>query len=307
MQKQLSILFPLLTLSLTVNAQFSYKYFELTSEAKSFYLTGDFLSAGQTYSKAFLESEDIVMRNHRYTAAASYAKAGLGDSAFVHLNFLANNRQDNSYKFKMDEKFIDLHTDPRWHTFIEQLDSNHTTNNKGLNQELVRVLDTVIYYDQFFRNEIDFVKSKYGENSEEIHILLDEQNKRDSENLVIVSDLLNRNGWMGHNLIGNHTLTVFIVIQHANLEVQEKYLPLLRLARDEDELDPASIAMLEDRINVKKGLPQLYGSQIEIDEKGQNIFSEIFEPEKVNERRSLVGLGPIEDYALMFGIEWENE
>lgn len=305
MKTQLSTLLFILVFNSGAYTQFSLQYFQMIEEANSLYIQDKFLDAGHTFSKAFLESGDLVMSNDRYTAAASYALAGQADSAFVHLNFLANHGKDDSFTFKMEKDFEGLHSDSRWQTFINHLDSNHATINKGLNQELVCILDTVLYNDQYLRNKFEFVELKYGRDSEELKLIGDEQLKRDSTNVKIVSDLLSKNGWMGSDLIGNHTLTIFIVIQHANLEIQEKYLPLFQSARDEGELDPASVAMLEDRINVAKGLPQLYGSQLTVDENGQTVFAEIFEPEKVNERRLEVGLGPIEDYAFMFGIEWK--
>ena len=58
------------------------------------------------------------------------------------------------------------------------------------------------------------------------------------------------------------------------------------------------LALLIDRIRVRNGEPQLYGSQLHWDESaGAPIFFPIEDPANVNARRAEVGLGPIEEYA----------
>ena len=59
---------------------------------------------------------------------------------------------------------------------------------------------------------------------------------------------------------------------------------------------------------MRKGKPQRYGSQTIIDQKtGNQTVYDIKDPEYVSQRRKEVGLGPIEDYLISFGIEWTVE
>lgn len=68
------------------------------------------------------------------------------------------------------------------------------------------------------------------------------------------------------------------------------------------------MALLEDRINVRNGRPQVYGSQFKYNhENGKSQFYEIVDPEYVNQRRKEVGLYPIEDDVKRLGIEWNIE
>ena len=98
-----------------------------------------------------------------------------------------------------------------------------------------------------------------------------------------------------------------MVIQHAPIATQEKYLPLLKESVKKGESRGSQLALLEDRIQMRNGFPQIYGSQISTDKNGKEVVYEILEPEYVNQRRKEVGLGPIQDYVKRWGIEWTVE
>ena len=67
---------------------------------------------------------------------------------------------------------------------------------------------------------------------------------------------------------------------------------------------PQNLALLEDRVLTNQGKKQIYGSQVSIDSTGQKTFFPIIDEANVNKRRASVGLGPIEDYAKYFGINY---
>src|SRR6185436_17984497 len=51
----------------------------------------------------------------------------------------------------------------------------------------------------------------------------------DSTNLVYVKSLIDKYGWPGKSFVGGRgNYTVWLVIQHADLETQEKCLPLMK-------------------------------------------------------------------------------
>jgi hypothetical protein len=107
-------------------------------------------------------------------------------------------------------------------------------------------------------------------------------------------------------MVGRQSSTAFLVIQHSDLPIQEKYFPLLEQAVNKNELDKASFALLVDRIRVRKGQKQLYGSQLS-SENGIYKFDPIEDEENVNKRRKSMGLGSIEEYAKHFGLEYKYE
>src|SRR5256886_12976138 len=89
----------------------------------------------------------------------------------------------------------------------------------------------------------------------------------DSMNLIRVEAIVKKHGWPGKNLMGAEgNMTVFLVIQHANLMAQEKYFPLMKKSVEQNESRACDLALLEDRILMGRGKKQLYGSQITINQ-----------------------------------------
>ena len=129
----------------------------------------------------------------------------------------------------------------------------------------------------------------------------------DSCNQVQVERLISKYGWLGKSFVGiNGNRTVFLVIQHADLAKQEKYLPLMQKSVEDGESFASDLALLQDRILMRQGKKQIYGSQIVFDKKtGAQVFYPIEDEKNVNERRKKVGLQPMEEYAKYFGIDYK--
>jgi len=92
------------------------------------------------------------------------------------------------------------------------------------------------------------------------------------------------------------------------LPIQEKYLELITKAADEGEVRWNSVALLVDRVRMRNGKKQIYGSQYTRDqETGKTYFFEIDNPHKIDSIRATVGLGPIQKYADRAKIEWDAD
>jgi len=135
------------------------------------------------------------------------------------------------------------------------------------------------------------------------------QSAADSINTLRIIEIIDKDGYPGKSVVGpGLASTAFLVIQHADLEVQEKYLPIITEAADEGEVNWSSVALLVDRVNTRNDRPQIYGSQVSSDpETGESFFFEIAEPYKVDSIRGTVGLGPLSDYAKFFEFEWDAD
>lgn len=129
----------------------------------------------------------------------------------------------------------------------------------------------------------------------------------DSINLIKVENIFARHGYPGKSKVGKQLASAaFLVIQHADLAHQEKYFPLLEQAAQAGELEKSSLALLIDRIRMRKGEKQLYGSQVtDRDGDGKYDFHPIEDEANVDKRRAEIGLGPLEEYARLFGIEYK--
>jgi hypothetical protein len=103
-------------------------------------------------------------------------------------------------------------------------------------------------------------------------------------------------GWPTERLVGEPAAkAAWLIAQHAisRPEFQRACLKLLAEAAREHMVQPWQPAMLEDRIRVFDGRPQLYGSQLKPDAHGKLQPHAIEDPENVEERRRAVGLEPL--------------
>jgi len=129
----------------------------------------------------------------------------------------------------------------------------------------------------------------------------------DSLNLVKVVNIIDRYGWLGPQDVGmNGSQALFLVIQHASLATQQKYLPLIRTAEKNGKTLSSNLAILEDRINMREKKKQIYGSQVFKNKlTGEMCFYPIADPDHVDDKRKAMGLQPIADYAKLFNLTWD--
>src|SRR5687768_14250010 len=138
-----------------------------------------------------------------------------------------------------------------------------TSFAQHIHKDLMLQLDSIQVEDQKYRQMFDSVQVKYGLNSKEMNALVKAMNTADSVNLIKVRRILDEHGWLSQEQIGTQRNgTLFFVIQHSDLQTQEKYLPLMRQAVKEGKAQASQLALLEDRVALRQGKKQIYGSQI---------------------------------------------
>ncbi|HMJ47962.1 MAG TPA: DUF6624 domain-containing protein [Ferruginibacter sp.] len=182
--------------------------------------------------------------------------------------------------------------------------SQDTTYNAVI-QQLFKIDEL----DQRYRNQIGYIETKYGRGSKEIQVLFKNMDDTDSINLVQVKAIIEKYGWLGYNEIGSQANTaIFMVIQHSDQATQEKYLPMMREAVKNGKAKPGSLALLEDRVALKQGRMQNYGSQILWSNAGSKYFVlPLDDPDNVDKRRAIVGLQPLSEYVRTWNIKWDVE
>ncbi|WP_224483861.1 DUF6624 domain-containing protein [Robertkochia aurantiaca] len=292
-------------------AQDQEKYTKYVKKADSLYDAGVYDDSAEAYETAFQALEGRAYTNHRYNAACSHALSGDTERSFFHLFRLADNphvKYKNLRHITTDSDLTALHDDERWEKLIATVKANKDEYEKDLDKPLVAKLDTILASDQGSRRKLREMEKEYGRESEEYLKQYRTTWVTDSLNVIEVTKILDERGWLGPDVIGkNGSNALFLVIQHADLETQKKYLPMLREAVELGNAQGGMLALLQDRVAMKSGEKQVYGSQIARDESGEFYVSPLLEPEKVNERRAAVGLGPIEEYVSRWNINWDVE
>ena len=283
-------------------------YSKLVQKADSFYNAKAYKESAFTYSTAFKLNSGKGSTDDCYNAACSWALANYPDSAFSILNQIAANGSYNNYDHIIkDGDLSALKSDNRWQPLIGLVKANQDKAEAKFNKPLVAELKVIFNDDQSGRHNLDSVGKKYGFESKQMDELWNDIGKKDSVNLIKVQSILDKYGWLGPDVVSNTgSITLFIVIQHADQQVQEKYLPMMRDAVKKGNAKPADLALLEDRVALEEGKKQIYGSQIALDPKtGKNSIRPIEDEPNVNKRRAAVGLEPLEEYAKQYGIDYK--
>ena len=283
-------------------------YYSLIQTADSLYNAHDFMRSGLKYSEAFKVNGWKGTSNDRYNAACSYALASMPDSAFFQLDRIVTLMNYKNYAYiTTDPDLIPLHNDARWEPLLEGVRKNKERAEANLNILLAAKLDSVYSDDQNYRQQIYAVEQKYGGDSREIHELINLIAKKDSMNIMVVTSILDQYGWLGADVVSdNGNLALFLVIQHADLATQQKYLPMMREAVKNGRAQGSSLALLEDRVALREGKRQIYGSQIGQDPDTRQYFvSPLDDPDHVDERRASVGLEPLAVYVSRWQIQWD--
>lgn len=92
---------------------------------------------------------------------------------------------------------------------------------------------------------------------------------------------------------------VFLVVDHAELAAQKKYFPLIEEAAESGKMSASDAATLQDRILMREGKRQIYGTQNIVVGNGNQPTAYVWpveDPENLDCRRSSVGLDGIQDW-----------
>lgn len=305
-------LFPVLILTATLSfgQSNSFTYLNLVRIADSLYNAMDFQNSANTYSDAFRANGWKATSNDRYNAACSWALANKPDSAFFNLYRIATLMNYTNYgHITTDQDLNSLHSDKRWDPLLQIIKENKDKAEANLNKPLVAKLDSIYTDDQKYRIQIGSVEKVFGNNSKEMRALWDTINYKDSLNLIQIKAILDTYGWLGSDVVGTQgSTTLFLVIQHSELATQEKYLPMMREAVKKGKASGGNLALLEDRVALRQGKRQTYGSQI-----GQDNETNLYyvlpleDPDNVDKRRAEVGLPQLAVYVSRWNIKWDVE
>ncbi len=115
--------------------------------------------------------------------------------------------------------------------------------------------------------------------------------KIDRAHQTKLDELVQSCGWPSSTNLSTSLLSAaFMVIQHADLDYQLRYLPLIKESAMRKEITPISLAMLEDRILIQQGIAQKYGTQYKINDQGVWELLPVLDGDNLNKRRLEIGL-----------------
>ena len=246
-------------------------------------------------------------RNNTYNYACALALDRQIDTAFFYLNIAT--AKDSSVQALNDPDFYFLIENDKWKKLEDKLIQRvEAKYGKYENLDLSKELWSMKIKDQAFYYHIKIADKTVGKDSPIIDALWELKTKIHDDNVKRIIEIIETQGWPKKSIVkGSAASTVFLIIQHSEIETQKKYLPIMKEAANNGEASWSSLALLIDRVNLREGEKQIYGSQIYRNDDGSYYVKDLMEPGYVNQRRKEVGLGPIEEYVERWGIEWTIE
>lgn len=173
-----------------------------------------------------------------------------------------------------------------------------------INKEQAATMDSLYQEDQQYRQTLVKLKKENAPQNSLDSLAAIIKNK-DSLNLIFVEKWIDKHGWPGPEGVGFQGVqALFLVIQHADLKIQKKYYPLIKKAESESKMLSSNVAIMEDRIAVREGRNQPYGSQFYYDaEMKKNIVYPVADIEKLEQFRKSMGLQPMNEYLKDWSVE----
>ncbi len=155
--------------------------------------------------------------------------------------------------------------------------------------------------DQAHRLQTTKVENEHGRNSSEMAALWATQMTSDQHNIKRLEEIIAEIGWPKRSAVGELAAqAAFLILQHSDIVYQKKYLSLAREAVAAGEMRASSLALLEDRVLLREGKQQIYGSQVTRNAVGQWEARDLADPDNVDKRRASVGLPPLAEYLERF-------
>lgn len=188
------------------------------------------------------------------------------------------------HRMKLECDYYDSITDSLPTDIKETFMQRANTYNYDL--PMKKKLERILEQDQYQRMLWWLAAHDHPKDSLRNNALRDYCGQIDLLNQGEVKCLLQEYGYPRKSKVGNMAAQApWLVIQHADLETQKALLPQLKAACQNGDLPKAMIAALEDRIEIREGRPQKYGTQ---------TGCKLLDKTKVNQWRKAVGLPPME-------------
>ncbi|MVO09801.1 hypothetical protein GOQ30_11585 [Flavobacterium sp. TP390] len=243
--------------------------------------------------------------NYLYNYACALAEDSQFDKSFAIL------RESLDLEIKLnplfDPDFLNLRTDKRWNSFEDELISKIELEYKTIivDKEYAKKLWKMRALDQAYYFQIHLAERKIGKNTTVVNTLWKVKNNINKENLEKLEKLIQQKGFPKKSLVGNNAVqAAFLIIQHADLQTQKKYVSTIEDLCKKKEADSQSFAYLYDRIEISEGRPQKYGTQVKYNKENQQYeLYPLVDKEKVDFWRKEIGLSPINEYLSGYGIK----
>lgn len=273
---------------------------------------GDVVAAVEAYTRAYEATpadERAGEDGIAYALARTYAlHTDYMDPAFAYLAEALPGM--TSMKVLHDPDLYFMAEDARW-TGIENtmLDRLATQVTGSFDRELARSLFHMRRNEWVGRYHMMLLFRQTAGQSPVLTMLSHAMGKRHQENEAVLMGILDDGGWPPISAVGEAAaFAAANTLTHMDLESRLKVLPIMERACKAGEADWNEYAPSYDRTELESGRPQVYGTQMELDEAtGEYVPRRMIDPENVDNRRAAKGMEPIADQLARFNAAMKRD
>jgi hypothetical protein len=170
--------------------------------------------------------------------------------------------------------------------------------------EVSKQIDLMIEHDQSVaKRHIDLMNQNVKPDSPEMKNLMDEWKTVADADKILLKTLFKENGFLGYSEVGeqsSHNFLQMVQRMDADSTFQQEVLADMKKHIAKINASAIEFAYLTDRVNLNQAKPQIYGTQLKINEKGTSYEPKmVIDPKNLNTRRAEIGLGTIEEAILI--------
>lgn len=240
-----------------------------------------------------------------YRAACAWAMLEEPQRALEKLESAIDNGWQDLDRMVQEPYLESLRTDPNWGRLINKLEQKLAGVGEGLDASLINLLAAIEADYLRYRTQLPDPEDDTSLfDPEEIQELHAQQSALDELNLQRTKAVLDQYGYPTQQQAGDKVDVIYRVLLFADPEIQQTYLPFLEEAADRGDLKWSSLAFFVDRLRIRTGSDQWFGTQFFLNEEtGKKELYAIEAPDWVDERRTAIGLVPLEMYAKRYDLE----
>ena len=255
-------------------------YWRLIFHADSLYEQGRYDDAIRVYTEAFADDRYIFPSK---LSSVAY-KLRMVDKEEAAYKF-------DKHRIRMEKDYYQMPDSATVPSYEDEFDKRADIYNYDLS--LKNHLEEMLERDQAYRTQWILSRQLHHEETQYDIALRLRADSIDSINQAEIRKILKEHGFPKKTEVGTSACeAAWIIIQHAPLDVQKEYLPMLEKAATEGNIQAALVAALHDRIDVREGRPQKYGTQ-----RNGNGLCPLLNEKMVNQWRKEVGLPPLDESA----------
>ena len=260
-------------------------------------------SSQDDYWRLIFHADSLYEQKHYDDAIHVYTEA-FADDRYIFPSKLSSvayklrmvDKDEAAYKFdmhriRMEKDYYQMPDSATVPSYEDEFDKRADIYNYDLS--LKNHLEEMLERDQAYRTQWILSRQLHHEETQYDIALRLRADSIDSLNQVDIRQILKEHGFPKKTEVGTSACeAAWIIIQHAPLDVQKEYLPMLEKAATEGNIQAALVAALHDRIDVREGRPQKYGTQ-----RNGNGLCPLLNEKMVNQWRKEVGLPPLDESA----------